>query len=237
MFFTLSPRGAGEGLWMTFDYQGWWKATMSSCDGDMALCGRCELLSAPLNPGETLRIAPMTVGFYRGDYDDMGNAIQEYVYAYKWDYTRDKYFARTYDAEPPGQFLQAEQLGGGPYLWAVGTRDGQHLGAAARSDDDVLCRHAAHGMCIDEDALLANQGDVRMREQRLDAAAQRLNDLRLTLRCFSKRGGMHVRLRRDAANVEARTTHVDVLEDGDLQALLRRIDRSFVAAWPCSYND
>ena len=93
-FFTLSPRDAGEGLWMTFDYQGWWKATMSSCDGDMALCGRCELLSAPLKSGETLRIAPMTIGLYRGDMDDMGNAIQEYVYTYKWDYTREKYFNR-----------------------------------------------------------------------------------------------------------------------------------------------
>ena len=93
-FFTLAPREAGEGLWLTFDYQGWWKAVMSCCDGDMALCGRCELLSAPLKAGETLRIAPMTLGFFRGDLDDLGNTIQEYVYTYKWDYTRDRYFNR-----------------------------------------------------------------------------------------------------------------------------------------------
>ena len=94
-FFAMKNRGEEEGLWLTFDYQGWWKADMSSCDGDRALCGHCELIDAPLAAGESLRIAPMTLGFYRGDTDDLGNAIQEYVYTYKWDYTRDKYFNRT----------------------------------------------------------------------------------------------------------------------------------------------
>lgn len=93
-FFTLSPQQAQEGLWITFDYQGWWKATMTCCDGDLALCGHCELLSMPLAPKDTLQIAPMTYGFYCGDMDDMGNSIQEYIYQYKWDYTRDKYFNR-----------------------------------------------------------------------------------------------------------------------------------------------
>src|SRR5699024_10067948 len=80
---------------MTFDYQGWWKATMSCCDGNLSLNGHCELIDEPLPAGETLRIAPATWGFYCGDIDDLGNTIQEYVYAYKWDYTRDRYFNRT----------------------------------------------------------------------------------------------------------------------------------------------
>lgn len=94
-FFAMAARGSGEGLFLTFDYQGWWKASMTCCDGNLALCGHCELIDSALPAGETLRIAPMTVGFYVGDTDDMGNAINEYIYRYKWDYTRDKYFNRT----------------------------------------------------------------------------------------------------------------------------------------------
>ena len=94
-FFSLKQADEGEGLWLTFDYQGWWKASMSRCDGRLALIGWCELIDYDLPAGDTLKIAPMTIGLYQGDYDDLGNAIQEYVYTYKWDYTRDKYFDRT----------------------------------------------------------------------------------------------------------------------------------------------
>jgi hypothetical protein len=92
-FFVLSA--GDEGLYRTFDYQGWWKATASNCDGDPVLRGHCELIDYELPAGETLRIAPTTTGFYRGDKDDLGNAIGEYIYRYKWDYTRDRYFNRT----------------------------------------------------------------------------------------------------------------------------------------------
>lgn len=37
----------------------------------------------------------MTFGFYCGDFDDLGNTITDYIYQYKWDYTRDTYFNRT----------------------------------------------------------------------------------------------------------------------------------------------
>lgn len=92
-FFVVSI--GQEGLFRTFDYQGWWKAAMSNCDRDPALSGHCELIDYSLAPGETLRIAPTTAGFYVGDKDDMGNTINEYIYRYKWDYTREKYFNRT----------------------------------------------------------------------------------------------------------------------------------------------
>ncbi len=92
-FFVLSA--GDEGLYRTFDYQGWWKATASNCDGDPVLRGHCELIDYGLPAGETLRVAPTTAGFYLGDKDDLGNAIGEYIYRYKWDYTRDRYFNRT----------------------------------------------------------------------------------------------------------------------------------------------
>lgn len=94
-FFALTDTDEKEGLFLTFDYQGWWKAGMTDRDRDRALTGWCELLEYPVAPGEEVRIAPMALGLYHGDLDDMGNAIAEYIYTYKWDYTRDKYFNRT----------------------------------------------------------------------------------------------------------------------------------------------
>ena len=94
-FFAMRPAKGDEGFFLTFDYQGWWKACASCCDHDLALVGRCELLNDTLPAGETLRIAPMTFGFYCGDFDDLGNTITDYIYQYKWDYTRDAYFNRT----------------------------------------------------------------------------------------------------------------------------------------------
>ena len=94
-FFVLTDREAGEGLFLTFDYQGWWKAGMTNRDRDMALTGWCELLDYPVPAGETVRIAPMAYGVYQGDLDDLGNTIAEYIYTYKWDYTRDRYFNRS----------------------------------------------------------------------------------------------------------------------------------------------
>lgn len=94
-FFILTDEAAKEGFYMTFDYQGWWKAGMTNRDRDTALVGWCELLDYPVAPGETVKIAPMAAGLYEGDLDDLGNTIGEYIYTYKWDYTRDKYFNRT----------------------------------------------------------------------------------------------------------------------------------------------
>lgn len=94
-FFALSDKNKKEGFYLTFDYQGCWKAQMSSRDRNVALTGWCELLDYPLEPGETLKIAPSAFGCYAGDFDDLGNTINDYIYTYKWDYTNDTYFNRT----------------------------------------------------------------------------------------------------------------------------------------------
>jgi len=94
-FFALSNRKKKEGYYMTFDYQGWWKAGFTNRDGNTALIGWCELIDYPFAAGASLKIAPMMSGVYFGDLDDLGNTINEYIYTYKWDYTRDKYFNRT----------------------------------------------------------------------------------------------------------------------------------------------
>ena len=94
-FFVLRDRVKSEGWYMTFDYQGWWKAQFSSRDSNTALVGWCELLDYALKAGESIQMPPMMSGVFSGDLDDLGNTINEYIYTYKWDYTRDRYFNRT----------------------------------------------------------------------------------------------------------------------------------------------
>ena len=69
-----------------------------------------------------------------------------------------------------------------------------------------------------------------MGKQRLYSATQGFHHLRLTLYGFAKSGRVYVGLRRDAAHVEAGAADVDVLEDNDLQSVLRCIDGSLVTA-------
>jgi hypothetical protein len=94
-FFVLRDRVKNEGWYMTFDYQGWWKAQFNSRDNNTAVVGWCELRNYPLKAGECLQMPPIMSGVFTGDLDDLGNTINEYIYTYKWDYTRDRYFNRT----------------------------------------------------------------------------------------------------------------------------------------------
>jgi len=94
-FFALRNREANEGWYMTFDYQGWWRSQFSSRDESTALVGWCELLAYDLPAGGRIKLPPMMTGVFVGDIDDLGNTITEYIYTYKWDYTRDTYFNRS----------------------------------------------------------------------------------------------------------------------------------------------
>lgn len=94
-FFALTDREEKEGFFLTFDYQGCWKAQMGCRDRNTALTGWCELIGYPVETMETVKIAPSAFGCYQGDFDDLGNTINDYIYTYKWDYTRDRYFNRT----------------------------------------------------------------------------------------------------------------------------------------------
>jgi len=93
-FFALRDRAKNEGWFLTFDYQGWWKSQFGSRDSSTSLVGWCELLSYEFKSGDTIQMPPMMTGVFTGDVDDLGNTINEYIYTYKWDYTRDKYFNR-----------------------------------------------------------------------------------------------------------------------------------------------
>ena len=94
-FFALQNRVSKNNWFMNFDYQGWWKAGFTNRDGNLSIVGWCELLNHRLPAGESMRIAPMMCGLCKGDLDDMGNYINDYIYTYKWDYTREAFFTRT----------------------------------------------------------------------------------------------------------------------------------------------
>lgn len=74
-FFAMRPAKGDEGFFLTFDYQGWWKACASCCDHDLALVGRCRAAERyPARRAKRLRIAPHDLRpFTAGDFDDLGN--------------------------------------------------------------------------------------------------------------------------------------------------------------------
>lgn len=93
-FFALCNRVKDEGWYLTFDYQGWWQSQFTCRDRNTSLVGWCVLKDYAFPAGSSIKMPPMMSGVYTGDIDDLGNTINEYIYKYKWDYTRDKYFNR-----------------------------------------------------------------------------------------------------------------------------------------------
>lgn len=111
-------------LWTAFDYQGWWMGQVSRVDGRVGLKVWCNL-TWEVAPGEDMPIAAAVVGSAAGDVDDMGNDITSYIYAYKWDYTRDRYFLASYNniwREAPlagkvWHLIREAQAIGTPQIW------------------------------------------------------------------------------------------------------------------------
>lgn len=94
-FFALRNRKAAEGAFVMWDYNGHWVANVGN-DGTApgALESGAQLSNYPLAAGATITSPKSLTGVFSGDLDDMGNAIVGYQYQYKWDYTRDAYFAQ-----------------------------------------------------------------------------------------------------------------------------------------------
>ncbi len=91
----LKDRGSGNGLVLTFDYNGYWKARFSCLGGRNELSGWCVLSRYPFPAGALFRTPKKMILLYSGDEDEMGNALTDYQYRYKWDYTREAYFNRS----------------------------------------------------------------------------------------------------------------------------------------------
>ena len=94
-FMAMRNRKTGDGWVLHFDYQGWWTARFTSRDGVTGAAGECKLVNYKFPAGGAITSPKATIGAFTGDWDDLGNDTNNYIYQYKWDYTRDKYFNRT----------------------------------------------------------------------------------------------------------------------------------------------
>ena len=94
-FMAMRNRETGEGWVLHFDYQGWWTANYTCRDGITSAIGRCMLKNYAFPADSVLETPKVAIGVFRGDWDDLGNMNNDYIYRYKWDYTRDRYFNRT----------------------------------------------------------------------------------------------------------------------------------------------
>ncbi len=91
-FYTMQDCASNEGVFVTFDYQGWWKSDMIRSDGVTALRVWCALADYEVGAGETLTTPNVSAGVWQGDLDDLGNTLADYSYTYKWDATHPRYF-------------------------------------------------------------------------------------------------------------------------------------------------
>lgn len=94
-FMAMRNRNSNDGWVLHFDYQGWWTASFTCRDRMTSSIGNCKLSNYLFKSGDTLRMPNVTLGVFVGDWDDLGNTNNNFIYQYKWDYTRDKYFNRT----------------------------------------------------------------------------------------------------------------------------------------------
>jgi hypothetical protein len=90
-FLTLRDRTTGDGIVATWDYTGSWALNVGDSYGKLLIEPRATV-ATPLAPGETITGPLGRVGLYRGDIDDMGNAVLDFTYRYLWDHTDDDWF-------------------------------------------------------------------------------------------------------------------------------------------------
>lgn len=93
-FGALYNRETEEGVFMTWDYTGTWTAKFGNNSGkifsQVSTAGGKEH-EFSVSDGETVSSPLARMGVFAGDLDDMGNAISDYQYRYKWKYTNEKY--------------------------------------------------------------------------------------------------------------------------------------------------
>ncbi|MCD9023743.1 hypothetical protein [Cohnella silvisoli] len=93
-FFVLRNRSTNSGMYLLFDYTGHWAADLGNYGGNFAMNGKVFMSDYSVPNNASITTPKSLTGVFAGDVDDMGNSILNYVYTYKWDYTRDAYFAK-----------------------------------------------------------------------------------------------------------------------------------------------
>lgn len=96
-FAALHYRDDGDGLFFTWDYTGRWVTKIGYLGGMTFVQASAynskdaENWTINVEPNKTVTTPVSRVGVFVGDTDDMGNAITDYQYKYKWEYTNDKF--------------------------------------------------------------------------------------------------------------------------------------------------
>jgi hypothetical protein len=90
-FLTLRDRNSEDGIVATWDYTGSWAMNVGDSYGKILIEPRATV-ATPLAPGATIAGPLGRIGLYRGDIDDMGNAVLDFTYRYLWDHTHDDWF-------------------------------------------------------------------------------------------------------------------------------------------------
>lgn len=96
-FVALQNKNTQDGVFFTWDYTGKWQAKVGNSSGmtfiQAAVYNRLdeENWTFSLQPNETVSMPLSRVGVFVGDTDDMGNAITDYQYKYKWEHTNEDF--------------------------------------------------------------------------------------------------------------------------------------------------
>lgn len=128
-FVALQYRDSEDGLFFTWDYTGKWVAKVGNLGG-MAFV-QASVYNSKDAANWTIDVAPgakvttplSRVGVFMGDADDMGNAVTDYQYKYKWQHTNEKFinFIRFggYGSSPDIIFdkVNANRYIGGDMVW------------------------------------------------------------------------------------------------------------------------
>ncbi len=147
-FLTLRDPDTGDGIVVTWDYTGNWVLNVGDSYGKILVEPRTTTATA-LAPGATIHGPLGRIGLYRGDIDDMGNALLGFTYRYLWEHTHDAYFPMIryggYGSDRTTIVQKIEQLAylGGDMVWID---DGWQDAVGDWNDrpDEPLAEYRAH---------------------------------------------------------------------------------------------
>ncbi|GGD98440.1 hypothetical protein [Paenibacillus nasutitermitis] len=103
LFYAMRNRSTNSGMFLLFDYFGHWNAQMGNYGGKFLMNGKVFMSNYSVAHNASITTPKALTGVFTGDIDDMGNTILNYVYTFKWDYTREQHMMQ----------LKAAQLSAG----------------------------------------------------------------------------------------------------------------------------
>ena len=94
-WFALRNATTNDGMFVAFDYAGTWFSRVGYVDNRrFTLAGNVHMSNYSMASTWEIATPKALTGIFTGDVDDMGNALTDYQYRYKWDMTNDDYFAK-----------------------------------------------------------------------------------------------------------------------------------------------